>query len=874
MTKTAKQPKSSNQEQAVNLAEMPVLRRAPQKNVGGAQPAANDWRFSMAVNDAGVADKPLFTLPHKTRTGKSEAVVYAHRGDDQWVGGYEFAVRSGECQAYTLLPSKYDKRFDTQSKAIADAISRLNKSLDAKYPDASCLNKTEAEELACLRQWASDKLSHAKAGKFDQMNPLADKRFIDLFAGIGGFRSALETLGARCVLSCEIDEAARETYTANFDVSAHPFPSDITTLDAADVPDHDILVGGFPYQAFSIKGNQAGDDDPRGKLFFEIARIVAAKRPGLILLENVPQFVKLDGGTYAREAELTLARLGYAVSRKAMRAVDFGLPQLRERVFFVAIRRDIAPPGNVFAFPVGGGHRLKVADILEPGAPNGTINPARVELDPTRDPASLTRRIGKLDGRNNQDAVVMSPDGVGLTLAASETSSGLYLINGIPRGLTPRERARMQGFPESFVMHSNRIQACKQFGNSVAVPVVQAIAEAAAKQYFKQKEPRIKQAQPVELRDQPLPTEEGPTVARPPAAAATEPVMMGEVIAPNNTAGKGSYIPWAGAKAWSVQVLQSLLPESLGRAFFPFGGAASDAIGYADLFEEIYIADINQDLVNMHAWVASNPEHAIRTLQRLFTARNGTKKAFLRLSAEFNKEAPGTERRSALFVYLLRSCFRGNCTYDEAGQFTGSYGQPKNGKVPEKAIRRFSEKLGKACFTHLDAVTALDAAQSGDVVFLDPPYCPRVVGEKAHKKYNAAEFTKADYEAMVRGAERAAARGATVFAHDHHTSDTLALHPNATTVLPVKVARRLGKNRTAANEAIFIYRPATESGAEKASPRRAANRNPANDENFMLDEVLQRVAGSDCSFATEGAPSKTGRKTTGLRSVASNHITI
>lgn len=838
------------------------------------QRAANDWRFNMAVNDAGVADMPLFTLPHKSRTGKSEAVVYAHRGDDQWVGGFEFAVRSGECQAATVLPSKYDQRFDTQSEAIADAIARLNKSLDAKYPDVAGLNKTEAAELAYLREWASEKLVRARAGKFDRKKPLADRRFIDLFAGIGGFRSALETLGARCVLSCEIDEAARETYAANFDVSAHPFPSDITTLDAADVPDHDILVGGFPCQAFSIARKQAGFDDPRGKLFFEIARIVAAKRPELILLENVPQFVTLDGGLCAREAEHTLARLGYAVSRKAMRAVDFGLPQLRERVFFVAVRRDIAPPGSAFVFPVGNGQRLNVADILEPDAPDGTVDPKRIVADPTRAPASLTKRIGLIDGKDRQDARVMSPDGVGLTLVTSENSGSLYLVNGIPRALTPRERARMQGFPDSFRLPESHEEACKQFGNSVAVPVVQAIAEAAAKQYFKQKKQRIKPAQPVELRDQPLPTEEEPTVVRPPAAAANKPVMLGEIIAPNNTAGKGSYIPWAGAKAWSVQVLQSLLPESLGRAFFPFGGAASDAIGYADLFEEIHIADINQDLVHMHAWVAANPDDAIRTLQRLFTARNGTKKAFMRLSAEFNKEAPGTERRSALFVYLLRSCFRGNCTYDEAGQFTGSYGEPKNGKVPEKAIRRFSEKLGKACFAHRDAVTTLDAAQSGDVVFLDPPYCPRVVGEKAHKKYNAAEFTKADYEAMVRGAERAAARGATVFAHDHNTSDTLALHPNATAVLPVKVARRLGKNRTAANEAIFIYRPATESGAEKASPRRASNRNPANDENFMLDEVLQRVAGSDCSFAPEGAPSKTRSKKTGLRSVASNHITI
>jgi len=837
------------------------------------QPAANDWRFNMAVNDSGVADKPLFTLPHKSRTGKSEAVVYAHRGDDQWVGGFEFAVRSGECQADTLLPSKYDKRFDTQSKAIADAISRLNKSLDAKYPDASCLNKTEAAELATLREWASVKLAHAQAGKFDQKKPLADKRFIDLFAGIGGFRSALETLGATCVLSCEIDEAARETYAANFDVSAHPFPSDITTLDAADVPDHDILVGGFPCQAFSVAGNQAGFDDPRGKLFFEIARIVAVKRPELILLENVPQFVTLNGGKCAREAEQALARLGYAVSRKTLRAVDFGLPQLRERVFFVAVRRDLAPPGKAFTFPVGLGSRLKVADILETDAPNGTIDPSRVVADATRDPASLTQRIGLLDGCTSQTSRVMSPDGVGTTLVTRDINNGLYLINGIPRALTPRERARMQGFPDSFILHPNQTQACKQFGNSVAVPVVQAIAEAVAKLYFNQKKPRVKPAQPVELQDQPLPEGREATVVSPPPTAANDPVMLVEVTAPNNTAGKGSYIPWAGAKAWSVQVLQKYLPETLVRAFFPFGGAASDAIGYADLFEEIRIADVNPDLVNTHAWVATHPEGAIKTLKPLFNARNGNKEAFERLRTEFNKEAQGTERRSALFVYLMRHCFRGICTYDKAGQFDGAYGEPRSWKALEAAIRRFSEKLGKACFANVNAVTTLDAAQSGDVVFLDPPYCANVAGAKVDKLYTAKEFTKADYEAMVKGAERAAARGATVFAHDHFTSETLGLHPNATAVLPVKVARRLCKNRKPANEAIFIYRPAKEPCIQKASPRLTPCSNSANDENFSLVEVQQKVVGSDCSPHAGRTPSEKTKNRPGLRRVASNHTT-
>jgi len=620
--------------------------------------------FTTELNSAGVAELPAFKRSHKTKSGRAEAVVNAHPVGDGWVGGYQYAIRSGDCQGETMPPSRYDTCFTSRSRAVEDGLNRLAASLKTKYPKAVGSNKAETTEITALYVWIEKTLKSAKAGKFEPEKLLAGQRFIDLCSGAGGFRLALEKHGAECVLSCEIDEAARETCGANFDVSRHPFPSDITKLDAADVPDHEILAAGFPCQPFSIAGKQLGVDDPRGKLFGEIARIVAVKRPALILLENVPNFLLLDNGTHASMVEQSLACLGYAVSRKILRAVDFGLPQLRERAFFVAVRRDIGRADKTFVFPVGVGHRLKVADILEPDAPNGTISPERIVADATRNPGGLAKRIGRLDGNRYQSAVVMSPDAVGLTLVTGVSGGGLYLINGKPRVLTPRERARMQGFPESFIPHGNYAQACKQFGNSVAVPVVSAIVEAIAKQYFK-KPTGLKQALPDRIQDQPLPETVQVEDRRPRGGAKAEPTALSEVTAPTNTSGKGSYIPWAGAKRWSSEVVKAHLPMELGRAIFPFGGAASDALGYADMFQEIHIADLNQDLVNAHALVAKDPEKAIKVLAPLFKSGTDPKKHYLRLRDEFNCKTTSMARRAALFIFLLCHSYRGTCTYNQ-----------------------------------------------------------------------------------------------------------------------------------------------------------------------------------------------------------------
>ena len=434
-------------------------------------------------NAHGIAELPRFSTRHST--SKCDAELLAHPVGDKWVASYGFKFRTGDCQGDTPPLSRHGQRFANIGEAVADATARLLASLDDKYPAAPS-TKAQAVALDGLRKWIKAQADRARAGEFEEKKPFAGLNFIDLFAGIGGFRLPLESGGARCVLSCEIDKDARRTYAANFDTCDHPFPEDITQVRAEDVPDHDILTAGFPCQPFSAAGKRQGADDPRGRLFHEIVRIVAAKLPRLVLLENVPAFLTLDGGKHANEVHRLLGNLGYAVTRKVMSAVEFGLPQLRERVFFVATRRDAVANDRSFAFPVGAGASLCVADILEAKAPRGTIDPERIVVDPTRDPDSLTQRIGRLDGSDRQNARVMDPKGVGMTLLAGQPNCGLYMVDGRPRALTARERARMQGFPDSFHIPASYTQACKQFGNSVAVPVVAALAEAAANHCFQQ----------------------------------------------------------------------------------------------------------------------------------------------------------------------------------------------------------------------------------------------------------------------------------------------------------------------------------------------------------------------------------------------------
>lgn len=332
----------------------------------------------------------------------------------------------------------------------------------------------------------------------------ADFRFIDLFAGIGGIRKAFEEIGGRCVFTSEWNRFARQTYEANFRID-HEINGDIREVPAPDVPDHDVLLAGFPCQPFSIAGvskkNALGKRhgfacEAQGTLFFDIARILREKRPAAFLLENVKNLLSHDRGNTFRVIHQTLTEeLGYTVSFRVLDAKGL-LPQHRERTIIVGFR-DPAP----FSFDeVDLGDRKngpRMGLILHPQ--DGSEQPEEpYTVGPKARVAEkyiltdhlwnyLQRYAEKHRAKGNGFGFgLVGPDDVARTLSARYYKDGSEILvarkRGNPRRLTPRECSRLMGFDSpgesKFVIPVSDTQAYKQFGNSVAVPVMRAVATA------------------------------------------------------------------------------------------------------------------------------------------------------------------------------------------------------------------------------------------------------------------------------------------------------------------------------------------------------------------------------------------------------------
>lgn len=312
---------------------------------------------------------------------------------------------------------------------------------------------------------------------------LANSTFIDLFAGIGGFHQALSHFEAKCVFASEIDKHACQTYQDNYAIK--PF-GDITQIDEQDIPAHDILCAGFPCQAFSISGKQQGFNDVRGTLFFDIVRIIKYHTPKIVLLENVKNLAKHDNGNTLNVILTHLNDLGYDVYHQVLNASRFGLPQNRERIYIVGFHHTIKKDN--FTFPVGDNSPICVADILE-NQPD--IKPIQRDdvifknnYETTFDDfgkkilPNKPIQIG-IVGKGGQGERIYHTDGHAITLSAHGggigSKTGLYHIDGQIRKLTPRECARLQGFAEKFKINPSPAQAYKQFGNSVAIPVLKSI---------------------------------------------------------------------------------------------------------------------------------------------------------------------------------------------------------------------------------------------------------------------------------------------------------------------------------------------------------------------------------------------------------------
>lgn len=305
-------------------------------------------------------------------------------------------------------------------------------------------------------------------------NENAKYRMIDLFAGIGGTRLGFCQTGAvNIVFSSELDKFAQKTYRANYgDIPA----GDITKINESDIPDHDILVGGFPCVAFSQAGLKKGFEDTRGTLFFEIARIIKEKRPKAFLLENVKNLLNHDKGKTFQIIKKTLEDMGYEVYYHVFPAKDFGVPQNRERIYIVGFDKKQVENYKDFVYPIPPKTKTRVGDILDSDVPEKyTLSDKLWEGHQRRKEKNVAAGKGfgyKLFTENSPYTN---------TISARYYKDGSEILieqNGKnPRKLTPREAARLQGFPDEFIIPVSDSQAYKQFGNSVAVPVIHAIAE-------------------------------------------------------------------------------------------------------------------------------------------------------------------------------------------------------------------------------------------------------------------------------------------------------------------------------------------------------------------------------------------------------------
>jgi len=286
-------------------------------------------------------------------------------------------------------------------------------------------------------------------------------RFIDLFCGIGGFRIAADLLNWECVFSSDIDAEAQRAYEANF--GERP-AGDICKITSDEIPDHDILLGGFPCQPFSIIGEQKGFEDTRGTLFFEIARILEAKQPRAFVLENVKQLATHNKGhTLARILEV-LRRLGYVVEYRILNALNFGLPQKRERILIVGMKEPFT-----FQWPQSKVPMRSLSEFLETDVP--AKHYASKHIQEQRKAKHTSPYSPGIWHENKGGNVSSHPYSCALRAGASYN---YLLVDGVRR-LTPREMLRLQGFPEDFRIVCNDSQTRKQAGNAVPVPVIKAV---------------------------------------------------------------------------------------------------------------------------------------------------------------------------------------------------------------------------------------------------------------------------------------------------------------------------------------------------------------------------------------------------------------
>lgn len=390
------------------------------------------------------------------------------------------ASEYGKAAFTHLLQNHYER---STSLLKEEAFHHIRRALELKFPNSKITNQdTEKALQSILFDFKQDiPFPGPSEPKF---------RFIDLFAGIGGFRMAMQSLGGKCVFSSEWDEQAKKTYYLNY--GEYPF-GDITKEETKKfIPDDfDVLCAGFPCQAFSIAGKRGGFEDTRGTLFFEVAEIIRRKNPKAIFLENVKGLTNHDKGKTLNTILNVLRNdLGYYVpDPQIMNAKDFGVPQNRERIFIVGFRSDLRV--DSFDYPKPTGKKVSFEDIKEKYAVSVKYYLSDTYLN------TLVNHKKRHENKGNGFGFEIIPDS-GIANAVVCGGMGrernlVYdkrLIDFTPvtkikgevnrqgiRKMTPREWARLQGYPDNFKIEVADASAYKQFGNSVAVPAIKATAQ-------------------------------------------------------------------------------------------------------------------------------------------------------------------------------------------------------------------------------------------------------------------------------------------------------------------------------------------------------------------------------------------------------------
>lgn len=364
-----------------------------------------------------------------------------------------------------------------------EAVSQVKRALQYKFPDDSITGKVAEEALQYLI------FDFQEEVPFPAPNQPKFK-FIDLFAGIGGFRLAMQNLGGKCVYTSEWDEQAKKTYQANF--GEVPF-GDITKEETKRfVPDNfDILCAGFPCQAFSIAGKRGGFEDTRGTLFFDVAEIIKRKQPKAIFLENVKGLRNHDRGKTLKTILNVLRNdLGYFVPEpQVLNAKDFGVPQNRERIFIVGFRSDLGITDFEYPAPINDSVSFEDVKEKEPVSVKYYLSNTYLNtlINHKQRHESKGNGFGYeiIPDDGTANAVVCGGMGRERNLVYDDRLEDFTPVTNIRgevnrqgiRKMTPREWARLQGFPDNYIIPVADASAYKQFGNSVAVPAIQATAE-------------------------------------------------------------------------------------------------------------------------------------------------------------------------------------------------------------------------------------------------------------------------------------------------------------------------------------------------------------------------------------------------------------